>query len=123
MDLAALYATAPQRSLRGAVSNRRGELLRIWQELLDENVLEVTDEALWSGLQGLTLGGGFTGEGAFVATLEFHLADAELAARAEKAVRAALGRALIFEAFEITASTVEGSRVLRIAFFGSPPSP
>ena len=85
--------TAGGGPLRGAVSNDRGELLRLWQWLG-----EVTDTPpeteLWKSLRGLTLAGGPQEDGSLTATLRFHGPDAQWAGRNLPGLTMALEQAL-----------------------------
>ena len=66
-----LFAETPAgQTLRGAVSNKRGEIPRIWQEIAGDDGAE-----LLQSLRNLTLDGGLQQDGSLVATLRFRGAD------------------------------------------------
>ena len=70
-DLAHLYARTPTgKPLRGAITNARGELIRLLRPLTGDDREEEELRERWRTVEGLTISGGFEGENTFSADLE-----------------------------------------------------
>jgi len=79
--------------LRGAISNQRGELLRLWQWL--GGYADAPAEAeLWNAMRGVTVAGGPQDDGSLAAKLRFHGPDAQWAGRNLPGLTMALQQAL-----------------------------
>jgi len=85
--------TAGGGPLRGAVSNDRGELLRLWQAL-SAHTDAPADAELWNALRGVTLAGGPRDDGSLATTLRFHGPDAAWAQEHLPGLTMALQQAL-----------------------------
>jgi hypothetical protein len=77
------FAETADDPLRGAVTNRRGELLRLWRSRMGQRgqtaSLSASDRSLWRELRGLSLSGGLRDDGSFAGTLRFHCPDPDWA--------------------------------------------
>jgi hypothetical protein len=87
-------AGAGDRTLHGVVTNHRGEVWRVWREMLDGGVDDLIAEEHRTALVALSLQGGFTAEGALDLLAGFEYADPAQAAAAEEPLTAAVDRAL-----------------------------
>jgi hypothetical protein len=73
-ELARLFASVrSDRPLRAAVSNRRGELRRLWASYAITPPEAIADET-WSAIEAVTLAGGLEPDGSLTGTLSFHAA-------------------------------------------------
>jgi len=77
-ELDRLFAETAGESLRGAVTNGRGEILRLWWSRNEEEPTD-SDRELWRELRGVSLSGGLREDGSFAGTLRFHCPDADWA--------------------------------------------
>jgi len=60
--------------MRGAISNRRGEFLRMWQWLSSRSDLPA-DRDLWDGVRSVSVAGGLRDDGSLAVTLQFLCPD------------------------------------------------
>jgi hypothetical protein len=81
---------APEGSLRGALSNQKGEVWRAWSDFLDEEIQDKVSADLRQALDGLTVGGAFTSEGSLEARITFYFRDAENAVVARDPIQGAI---------------------------------
>lgn len=75
----------PDDPLRGAISNTRGELRRIWHTI-SESEPDPERSEFWNTIYGATLSGSFTGQTTFEGAVEFLGPDAEWAQANAEAV-------------------------------------
>jgi hypothetical protein len=79
-DLDRMYAeTRDGGPMRGAIANRRGELLRLWQWISSRSESSA-DRELWRDVRGVTLAGGLNEDGSLRTTLRFLCPDGDWAA-------------------------------------------
>jgi len=88
-----LLAETGGRPLRGAITNERGELPRLWR-LLDPDAAPSATVAAWDEIRAVTLAGGLNADGSLTATLSFICPDARWAAAQAPALSQALSQAL-----------------------------
>jgi hypothetical protein len=81
--------TAQGGPMRGAIANRRGELLRLWQWISSRSESSA-DRDLWRGFRGVTVSGGLNEDGSLRTTLRFFCPDGDWAATRTPALVAAL---------------------------------
>ena len=88
-ELDRLFAETAGDPLRGAVTNRRGEILRLWR---GRSVGQPTDSdrELWREIRGVSLSGGLRGDGSFAGTLRFHCPDTDWATKHSQPLTVAL---------------------------------
>jgi hypothetical protein len=85
--LARLFRGIPtERPLRAAVSNGRGELMRLW-ESFGVTPTDVLTEETWRAIDAATLEGGLETDGSLAGTLTLHAARAWSAPEAEEVAR------------------------------------
>jgi hypothetical protein len=100
-----------ERTLHGVVTNQRGEVWRVWREVLDGSVDDLVAEEQRAALTALLLRGGFTAEGALELTADFHFDDAAVAGAAVGPLSAAVERALRETLIELRGLSVVGRAV------------
>jgi len=100
-----------ERTLHGVVTNGRGEVWRVWREMLDGGVDDLIAEDQRTALEALSLRGGFTAEGALELRADFEFADPARAAAAETPLTAAVERALSDTLIEFQGLSVVGKTV------------
>ncbi len=119
-------ARAPAGSLRGAVSNQRGEVWRTWASFLDEDILEKVSLDLRRALDGVTIGGNFTAEGSLEARVTFQFHETNDAVRGQISIRDALADVIDETPIEIERSEVDGTSLrfeLEVRDFGGKAQP
>lgn len=80
-DFGGLYGLVPEEfALRGALSNRNGELKRVWKRLASATDAGGAAELPWPEVRGATLQGGFRNGRDFGLVLRFRFKDQVLAA-------------------------------------------
>jgi hypothetical protein len=107
-----LFAAAPEGTLRGALTNSRGEMARIWRLLPLAADVGLDEEAAWGAVQGLTVSGGFQADGSFAATFDLQGPGADWAEEFSEPVGRVLRETLarIDHPLEVTSSAA-GDRV------------
>jgi hypothetical protein len=86
--------------MRGAISNRRGEFLRMWQ-WLSSRADSPADRELWSGIRSATLAGGLQDDGSLAVDLRFHCPDAAWAEAHAEELAAGLRDGLAWSGLEL----------------------
>jgi hypothetical protein len=119
-DLAAWLARAPARPLRGAVTNARGEIGRLWRLIVGGD--DPLGDGGLDGALGATLGGGFEADGSFRAVVDLYLAREDAVAGAVEEVRAALESALAATPLQLAGVEDAGLGVLRLTIAAPPAS-
>lgn len=105
------FAETAGHPLRGALTNGRGEVLRLWQRLSDVEPAD-SDGDLWQELRGVSLSGGLRDDGSLAGTLRFHGSDPEWAgARVQRLDQALRTLPFLAELTLETKARVVGERV------------
>jgi hypothetical protein len=86
--------------MRGAIANRRGEVLRLWQ-WLSARSKSAADRELWRALRGVTVSGGLQEDGSLGTTLLFFGSDESWAEANAPALAAALRDGLAWTALTL----------------------
>lgn len=92
--LGRIFAETQGRPLRGALTNGRGEVQRLWQRLSDVQASD-SDGELWREVRGIGLSGGLRDDGSFAGALQVYGPDAEWATNRREGLNRAL-RAIPF---------------------------
>jgi hypothetical protein len=104
--------------MRGAIANRRGELLRLWEWLSDRSERPV-DRELWRALRGVAVSGGLREDGSLGTTLHFHCPDGSWAETQAPALAEALREGFAWTELTLDVkATAVGDRIeieLRVA--------
>jgi hypothetical protein len=101
--------TSAEQTLRGALSNARGEVPRLWRKIAGGD-----GENLMQALRGVTLDGGLQGDGSLVAAFRFRGPDREWAeARAEQ-LREMVENSLFDTGLDLKVSARTSGDVVRV---------
>jgi hypothetical protein len=112
-----LFLQAPEGSpLRGALSNRRGEVFRNWEKLALPFADREAVQALVNSLKGVVLSGGLTENGEFEGRLDLHCPDAQWAAEQADTALSALLEGLDYEGLDLDAEAEAEGSTIRIRF-------
>jgi len=115
--LDSLFAeTAETAGLRGALTNARGEIFRLWRVAAVDLTGAETIEALARDLRGATLEGGFAEGGDFAGRIRLQAPNAEWAAAHAVPAAAAFLSGLGYEALTLTATGTAEADWIRIDF-------
>ena len=110
-ELDRLFAQTAGEPLRGAVTNERGEILRLWRKLIPGEPTDAARE-LWRELRGLSLFGGLRDDGSFAGTLRLHCPDGQWARTHLQPLTAALQTLPELQELRLeTSSGVVGDRI------------
>lgn len=101
--------TSAEQTLRGALTNGRGEAPRIWQGIVGSN-----DDGLMQALSGATIDGGLQGDGSLTAALRFRGPDREWAENHAEQLRELIDDALAESGLDLTVSARTTGDVVRV---------
>jgi hypothetical protein len=105
-DLDELLRSVPAGApMRGAITNERGELSRIWSKLTGLPGPGGSGSDAWAGFRGVTIAGTLTGDDSIEVELSLRCSDAASAAAQVEAVGAALRAALESTGFPLEMET------------------
>jgi len=110
-ELERVFAALPDRPLRGAVSNGRGELYRIWDLMTD--LESGPEDEPWSAIRTVAVSGGLTSEDALELAIEALCKDARWASLNADSLLDTMLSDLEFGGVEVeTQARAEGERIL-----------
>jgi len=101
--------TSAEQTMRGALSNDRGEAPRLWQEIAGGD-----DDDLMQALRGVTLDGGLRGDGSLVAALRFRGPDRNWAETRAEQLRELVEEALFETELDLKVSVRTSGDVVRV---------